>query len=437
MKEKCDVVVIGAGIGGLCAAARLAYSGYKTVVLEKSTILGGRYTCVDYKGYKIPTGAWMVFYGMNDPIWRTLQDVEAPRVELADQRPLTNRYKVAGKEFLLPERGALNVILSVTSRDKAEEEKMLAMVKRAIVWQEPSDTISLRDWLLQYTDNEEIHKVFQGMAQAYFGIDSYDTPAGEFFRVLRTVATVRTPLLFKNGLKDIIDALESAIKDKGGKIYSRTAVTQIVVEEGVAKGVVAQMVKERLEVEAKVIISNAGPKKTIELAGENNFDKGYLKEVMERVRPAVGMTFIIASDQPLFDADLLTDMDSSKFKYWADFSKHFPECAPNGKHLIACFAVTPSNIEYDPQEEYKAFINEVRQRFPGFEEHGEVLLVQNFCGAWPVTRSWQGYMIAQKTPIENLYNVGDAVNPTGWIFGSGVAESARIVSEDIKTRVRL
>ena len=33
--------------------------------------------------------------------------------------------------------------------------------------------------------------------------------------------------------------------------------------------------------------------------------------------------------------------------------------------------------------------------------------------------------------IENLYNVGDAVIPEGWVGGSGTAESARVVVEDI------
>jgi thioredoxin reductase len=39
-------------------------------------------------------------------------------------------------------------------------------------------------------------------------------------------------------------------------------------------------------------------------------------------------------------------------------------------------------------------------------------------------------------PVENLYNVGDAVNMPGWIVGSGVAEGARVVAEATKTRTR-
>ena len=72
-----------------------------------------------------------------------------------------------------------------------------------------------------------------------------------------------------------------------------------------------------------------------------------------------------------------------------------------------------------------------------FEEHGEILLTQNFTAEWPVTRSWQGHMMPQRTPIEFLYNVGDGVTPSGWPVASGAAESARIVAEDVMTRVKL
>lgn len=438
MREKCDVVVIGAGIGGLCAAARLAYSGYKTVVLEKSTILGGRFTYVDYKGYKIPTGGWMILFGKNDPICRTLRDVEAPEFEVRDLRRIRRTYRVAGKEFALPpEGGGLQVMILTASGDKAETEKVMARVRRALRWQEPSDTISFRDWLLQYTENEEIHKVFQGMIKPWFGMNSHETPAGEFFRVLRNIVTSANALLPKNGLKDVIDALESVIQNRGGKIFTRTVVTQIVVEEGVAKGVIAQRVREKLEVEAKVVISNVGPKKAIELAGEKNFDRGYLKEVIERVRPAAGMSFFIISDEPLLDVEIYTDLDASRLESWYNLGMMCPGCVPKGKYLIASFACPPSTIEYDPQGEYEAVLKDLRQIVPRFEEHGEVLLAQNFCGDWPVTRSWQGYMITQKTPIESLYNVGDGVNPSGWVVAAGAAESARIVAEDIKARIKL
>ncbi|WP_163284836.1 NAD(P)-binding protein, partial [Enterobacter hormaechei] len=40
--HKVDAVVIGAGAGGLCAAARLAHGGLHTLVVDDKDRLGGR-----------------------------------------------------------------------------------------------------------------------------------------------------------------------------------------------------------------------------------------------------------------------------------------------------------------------------------------------------------------------------------------------------------
>lgn len=438
MKEQYDVVVIGAGIGGLCVAARLAHSGYKTVVLEKAAILGGRFTYANYKGYMLPTGGWMILFGKKDPICRTLQEVEAPEVELRDLRGIKRRYKIGGKEISLPDKGGLQELILNASSNRAEGEKVMAMVRKALRWQDPSDAISFKDWLFQYSQDEGIYKVFEGMIKPWFGINSHEIPAGEFFRVLRNIVIQGSGMIARQGMKDIIDALETAVRNKGGKIYTRTAVTQIVVnEDGVAIGVVAQGVKEKLEIEAKAIVSNTGPKKTIELAGEKNFDKGYLKEVAERVKSAVGMNFFITSDKPLVDMDIYTDLDTSGLQSWYNLNTICPTLVPQGKYLMGFFVCPDSATEYDSEKVYKAVMEDLKRSFPGFEKDCEVLLSQNFCGDWPVTRSWQGYMMTQKTPVECLYNVGDGVTPTGWPVASGAAESARIVAEDITARIKL
>jgi len=41
-KREFDVVVVGAGFRGMCAAARLAHKGYKTLTIDRLPYLGGR-----------------------------------------------------------------------------------------------------------------------------------------------------------------------------------------------------------------------------------------------------------------------------------------------------------------------------------------------------------------------------------------------------------
>ena len=51
------VIVIGAGLGGLSAAIRLAKSGFAVTILEKNENVGGKVNFVEANGYKFDTGA--------------------------------------------------------------------------------------------------------------------------------------------------------------------------------------------------------------------------------------------------------------------------------------------------------------------------------------------------------------------------------------------
>ena len=52
-----NVIVIGAGLGGLSAACRLAKAGCDVTILEKNETVGGKVNLVEANGYKFDTGA--------------------------------------------------------------------------------------------------------------------------------------------------------------------------------------------------------------------------------------------------------------------------------------------------------------------------------------------------------------------------------------------
>ena len=52
-----EIIIIGAGIGGLVAACRLAKAGFTVTVLEKNETIGGKVNFVETDDYKFDTGA--------------------------------------------------------------------------------------------------------------------------------------------------------------------------------------------------------------------------------------------------------------------------------------------------------------------------------------------------------------------------------------------
>jgi phytoene dehydrogenase-like protein len=262
-------------------------------------------------------------------------------------------------------------------------------------------------------------------------MNSNELPAGEFIRTLLSFQGKDEFRIPGNGLKDIIDAFEKSIKAGGGQILNFTTVKEIVVEDGQVRGVLAQK-EGPIDVEAKIVISNAGPKKTIEMAGAKHFDKKYFNQV-SNMKPTVGMDYLFTTDKPLLDfAGTLYTTDTRRKVSWSVPTMMWPEHSSVGKHLLHGFAVPESTLDYDPIKEQNLFMQDLTDVFPDFEQYGgELLLRRNFCGEWPCTRSWQGYDIEQETPVRNLYNVGDGVKAQGWIVGAGAAQSGRIVARRI------
>ena len=433
-----DVAIIGAGMGGMCAAALLADAGYKTLVVERLPFLGGRCSTIRYKGYTLTTGAMSLTAYDESPVNKIWNQLGAVYQVRPLPRDMVFQYRIKGRDYPVPEKDALRTLISLASEEQAEVDRVMAAVERSISWQEPSVFISLRDWLLQYTHNELVLRIFQTICVGHLGANLHEVPATEFFRYFKHPVVTQIRGYAPEGNVAIMDSLADAIRDRGGEFWTRCRARRILVKDQAARGLIVEREGEEVDVRARAVVSNAGPRRTVELAGSENFDKGYLREVKERLKPGSHILLYVTmpSDQPLPARLYLTD--TRRLFAIRCMTALCPELAPPGKHLIFASGLPSSSLPpINFKLETELCLQDLRESIPGFDRYAEVLYVHCFRGGsdWPLYHSYSGYDLPQKTSVVNLYNVGDGVKPPGWIGLEACAESARLVVADIRERI--
>jgi phytoene desaturase len=431
-KEKYDVVVIGAGAGGISAGAFLAQAGYKTLVVEQLPFVGGRGSSLKYKGYNISTGAGGWLLQLKEDIFDPLGapfNVRIPKPNTA--------YYLDGKCHEMPEKGKLRAALSIAAGEK-EADKIMKLFQMAMNWEEPSNKISLRDWLLQYTKNERVIDVFNANWQVR------EVGAGAIFKEIKTMRSMDYGYAVK-GNRSMWEAVADVVRSNNGEVWTRARTNKILIEEGIVKGVVVtkNLVKkseEQVQIDAQAVVSNIGPYGTIKLGGEDNFDKGHIKDVRETIKTFPWLAFQVASSAPLIESPAVGFVVSARIVNWILCPTLLcPELAPEGKHITYVGAWIPPNPPWEFSKYLDMGIEDLRDIAPKYDKYAEEILHSAFFirQSWPMYRSYDGHSLtSQKTSVQNLYNVGDAVFAPGKAGQPGAAMSGRMVAEDIEQRIK-
>ena len=110
------VVIVGAGLGGLSAALRLAGAGREVTVLERASLPGGRAGLLEIDGYRFDTGPTVLT--MPSLLDDALACVGEKREDWLDLRPLDPAYRA-----FFPDGSQLDVV--------ADVERMAAIVEQA------------------------------------------------------------------------------------------------------------------------------------------------------------------------------------------------------------------------------------------------------------------------------------------------------------------
>ncbi|HUT70981.1 MAG TPA: NAD(P)/FAD-dependent oxidoreductase [Desulfatiglandales bacterium] len=431
MSLSCDVLIIGSGMGGMCAAALLANEGYKVLVAERLHRIGGRCSSFKSQGFICTTGVIGVELG--GAVEEVFSRVHAD-FQVRPAGPV--HYLVQGKPYEIPPKGGLKRLLSVASEDAGEIERVRDAFSQAMEWIEPTSDLSLREWLLQYTKNETILGIFQTMVCATLLINADELPASEYFRFIKRLGGISSFGFCAEGSGALPHTLAQRIRELGGAIWTGSSVKRILSVKGVVRGALISTKEGEVEVRAKIVISNTGPRKTVELSGKEHFGRDYLMELERKAQPAPVIAVQIAAEEPLIDYPALMVTGARRINALYQPTTVCPELAPLGWHVLLAGAGPASSVPpFNKRREIELCIEDLKDLIPDFQRRARVLTAGFYHGRWPGMHCWPGSDLPQKTPIENLYNVGDGAKPAGTTGLPSVAASALAVVEDIKMRM--
>lgn len=449
-QQQYDVVVVGSGIGGLGAGAALAYHGYRTLVVEKSDRIGGRYSTNEVEGFRLPTGAMTIHKGgPGDEIFKQA----GVEVDLVPVPPLS--YRIGGKDYVMPPKGSVTVMLDIINKLNVDRAKLAGgLIKAAAsgkimgafrqgIGEAEKQTMTFRDWLLQYTENEMAHSVFDAMACSMLGGHTYELTARQMFGWFLKMGGSRDVGVARQGNLIEMEKLARVIEARGGDVWTGCAVKRIVVERGVAKSVTVEKDGKELEVGTRVAISNAGPRRSVELAGQENFGDDYMRMMRLRVKPHPVLVCYVAGDRPLWpesgEPGILMVSGALRMHAVVPMGSIAPELNPPGQYFTYVqFHPLTSFLPMNKEEERRQALAEIEEQFPGWQKHQRLIYME----AMDITdevaemHSQCGSEMPYETPVRNLYNVGDGCMAWGYTGSTAAAYGALHVAEMVKKTVR-
>lgn len=404
-------VIIGAGLGGLLAGAKLTKAGYDVEIFERLPFIGGRFTNLPYKGFKLSTGALhMIPHGSRGPLAQMLKEVGAD-VTIVDSQPMAviqkeNREIISFHDFrnelTLTKQVKLGTVLAYSLKYK------------------PKNDISFRDWVLKYFDDEFLFKLADSFCGWALSLAAKDVPAREMLEIIDNMYLYKGSGVPIGGCGAVTDALSGIIRSNGGRIYSQSGVGRIIIENETAKGVIVN----GRTIDADIVISDTGHFGTSKLYECR--DKGYLDKI-SNVKPSKGIKICLSSDEALIGhSGVFFTPFARRINGINEVTNADPSLAPPGKHLVMSHQAI---ITDEVKSEINLGLLDLKQLFPG--KKYEVLLIQSYSSGWPVNRASSGTDNGNKTPVRNLYIVGDGAKGKGGIEVEGVALGVRNVMGEI------
>jgi len=400
-----DVLVIGAGVGGLCAAARLAHAGLRVLVVERETWLGGRAGTIEHDGFLLPQGGIALeLGGPMEQLFRSVgatYDVRAPTPSVVVRAGRRRIDTTSPLGRLLIDRVALR-----------------AAARLMHLWKPPvdGDAPTLADVVARWTRGADVpRRLARNFAAGSFGLNADEVTAHAAFTFVTQKGAFRRYGFGPRGTGAVLEQLAEVVRRNGGDVWTGSEVLDVDVRDGKARSVTVRRPEEEpQEIGCRAIVSNAGPAATVALLGADALPDPYLAAVRERDVPTPIIVVDVASRHALMEeAGIVFFATTDRVAAIGHLTASATDVAPPGWRLYVVYAVpVPALGPYDEEAEVAATMAELREQLTDFDS-ARVLRTRVFRDDWPAQRTVAGRELPMQTPLANVVNVGDGVRDYG------------------------
>ena len=319
-----DVVVIGAGLGGLSAGALLAAQGRRVLVLEQSDMIGGCCSTFERQGYRFDVGASIV--EIIEPVERVFEKLGTTlqkEVDLIACDPIMSVIYPDGERVTLPlsveETG--RIIASISPEDGARWGDFCAFaddlmkVTLDTFFQMPAATLadmgaiikknprflkfmpvflsSYQDILERYFKDEKVLKMMAHQA-LYFGLPPNLVPGPYAMVPYSEHVGIYYP---RGGMIRIPEALQRVGEKFGMEVRTGTRVSKVLMEGRRAIGV---RLADGSEISADVVVSDINAKTLyLDMIGAEHLPPAVVRGIRSyKLSLSIPMIYLALEDSP-------------------------------------------------------------------------------------------------------------------------------------------
>ena len=431
IKEKYDLIVVGAGFGGLTVAALAAKEGLHTLLVEQCDRVGGRaltirgeeiicngaqwyknllanqYTWLPYSEPgidKITTGKMLQGYTLDVGYHGVALNGDGYFLDL-DERlgtgvPMVgnlNSTYIGNDWFMDFHAGIMDERLQkiISTQNIPLMKFYLSSLKMKDEDYDTLEKVSVTQWCKDngLFENKTTFGMIHAVATLITTInDPDDISIGDIFRYMGKVINprfkaglVKWPSGFAcGGIMRWSQAVANRFIELGGDLELNTRVKEIIIKNGKAQGVLLQREQGKAqEILSNKIVSNIPIQDTFKIADKKEFPEDWANRMeglygYGSIAPYFGLNKLVLPEREwkVGVKDTFVIPKEEGFEYnvymcWNIQSQNDPSCAPGGKHLFTAYAPVTEKEAKDKGLMVKAcllIMDYLERRYPGFRK---------------------------------------------------------------------